>query len=84
MVQLPSAPSDSGNSRSTAAAASCAFANTTPASQVMVLEAAIDLADPVEPREREDQFAVDAESVRRPGRYCRPAAPAAFWSRWRA
>ncbi len=38
MVQLPSAPSDSGNRRSTAAAASCAVASTTPASHVMVLE----------------------------------------------
>ena len=39
MVQLPSAPSDSGNNRSTAAAASCALANTTPASQVIAFEA---------------------------------------------
>ena len=38
MVQLPSAPSDSGNSRPAAAAASCARASTTPASQVMVFE----------------------------------------------
>ena len=61
MVQLPSAPSESGNSRSTSAAASCAFCSTTPASQVMVLEAGIDLADLVEPREREDQFAVERD-----------------------
>ena len=39
MVQLPSAPSDSGNSRSTSAARCCAICSTTPASQVMVLEA---------------------------------------------
>ena len=38
MVQLPSAPSDSGNRRPAAAAASCARASTTPASQVMVFE----------------------------------------------
>ncbi len=40
MVQLPSAPSDSGNRRSASAAACCALASTTPASQVMVLDAA--------------------------------------------
>ena len=38
MVQLPSAPSESGNSRSAAAAASCAFCSTTPDSQVMVFD----------------------------------------------
>ena len=40
MVQLPSAASDSGNSRSISAAFCCATCSTTPASQVMVLEAA--------------------------------------------
>ncbi len=39
MVQLPSAPSDSGNSRSTSAARCWAICSTTPASQVMVFEA---------------------------------------------
>ena len=40
MVQLPSAPSESGNSRFCASAASCALISTTPASQVMVFEVA--------------------------------------------
>ena len=39
MVQLPSAPSDSGNSRPASEARCCAICSTTPASQVMVLEA---------------------------------------------
>ncbi len=39
MVQLPSAPSDSGNNRSTSLARCCAICSTTPASQVMVLDA---------------------------------------------
>ncbi|MEY9193578.1 hypothetical protein ABH987_007206 [Bradyrhizobium ottawaense] len=39
MVQLPSAPSESGNSRSTSDAFACAICSTTPASTVMVLEA---------------------------------------------
>ena len=39
MVQLPSAPSDSGNRRSTSEARCWATCSTTPASQVMVLEA---------------------------------------------
>ena len=39
MVQLPSAPSDSGNRRSTSAARCCATCRITPASQVMVLDA---------------------------------------------
>jgi len=39
MVQLPSAPSESGNSRSASAARCCAFCRITPASQVMVLDA---------------------------------------------
>ena len=40
MVQLPSAPSESGNSRPTFAAVSCAVARMTPDSQVMVFDAA--------------------------------------------
>src|SRR5258708_3345381 len=39
MVQLPSGPSDSGNSRSTSEARCWAICRITPASQVMVLEA---------------------------------------------
>ena len=44
----------------------------------------IDLADLVEPRERQHDLAVEAEFARRPGRYCRPAARSRSWFRWRA
>ncbi len=40
IVQLPSAPSDNGNSRSASAAACCALISTTPASHVIVFDAA--------------------------------------------
>ena len=44
----------------------------------------VDLADLVQPPHRDHDLAIDAGSVRRPGRYCRPAAPARFCVRWRA
>ena len=75
-----------GNSRSTASAARCASARMTPASAVIVSPVGIDLADAVEPRQRDDDLAARARpgSGRRPRRYCRPAARSASRSRWRA
>ena len=58
MVQVPSAPSEQRKQPvGLSAAASCARARITPASQVMVLVTRVDLADCVEPGERQHDLA---------------------------
>ena len=84
MVQLPSAPSDSGNSRSTSAALLLRDLQHHAGFAGHGVGGGVDVADLVHPPHRNHDLAIDAGSGRRPDRYCRPAAPARSGVRWRA
>ena len=82
----PAMPSDSGNSRSAASAAPCSVCSTTPASAVIGVGQRVDLADAVQPGQRQHDLVAGLirHLRRRPGRCCRPAARSASPSRSRA